>query len=54
LPFSFAGVPTLSLPCGLLQGLPLGLQVVARRDSDASLLAIGRWLEQRLQMVTVA
>jgi aspartyl-tRNA(Asn)/glutamyl-tRNA(Gln) amidotransferase subunit A len=54
LPFSFAGVPTLSLPCGFLRGLPLGLQVVARRDSDASLLAIGRWLEQRLQVVTVA
>lgn len=48
LPFSFAGVPTLSLPCGLLQGLPLGLQVVARREGDASLLALGRWLEQWL------
>ena len=48
LPFSFAGVPTLSLPCGFLQGLPLGLQVVARRDADAALLALGRWLEQRL------
>ena len=48
LPFSFAGVPTLSLPCGFLEGLPLGLQVVGRRDGDASLLALGRWLEQRL------
>ena len=46
LPFSFAGVPTLSLPYGSHQGLPLGLQVVARRDGDASLLALGRWLEQ--------
>ena len=52
LPFSFAGVPTLSLPCGFLRGLPLGLQVVARRDADASLLALGRWLEQRLQLIT--
>jgi aspartyl-tRNA(Asn)/glutamyl-tRNA(Gln) amidotransferase subunit A len=48
LPFSFAGVPTLSLPCGMQAGLPLGLQVVARRDADASLLALGSWLEQRL------
>jgi aspartyl-tRNA(Asn)/glutamyl-tRNA(Gln) amidotransferase subunit A len=48
LPFSFAGVPTLSLPCGFQDGLPLGLQVVAQRDADASLLALGRWLEQRL------
>ena len=48
LPFSFAGVPALSLPCGFIEGLPLGLQVVGRRDGDASLLALGRWLEQRL------
>jgi aspartyl-tRNA(Asn)/glutamyl-tRNA(Gln) amidotransferase subunit A len=51
LPFSFAGVPTLSLPCGFLAGLPLGLQVVGRRDADATLLSLGRWLEQRLQVV---
>ena len=54
LPFSFAGVPTLSLPCGFLDGLPLGLQVVARRDGDASLLALGRWLEQRLRDISGA
>jgi len=49
LPFSFAGVPTLSLPCGRLEGMPLGLQVVGRRDGDAALLAVGRWLEERLR-----
>jgi aspartyl-tRNA(Asn)/glutamyl-tRNA(Gln) amidotransferase subunit A len=54
LPFSFAGVPTLSLPCGFHEGLPLGLQVVARRDSDASLLSLGRWLEQRLANLSAA
>ena len=54
LPFSFAGVPTLSLPCGFHEGLPLGLQVVARRDADASLLALGRWLEQRLARFSAA
>lgn len=54
LPFSFAGVPTLSLPCGFLEGLPLGLQVVARRNGDASLLSLGRWLEQRLQVSAAA
>jgi aspartyl-tRNA(Asn)/glutamyl-tRNA(Gln) amidotransferase subunit A len=54
LPFSFAGVPTLSLPCGFLDGLPLGLQVVGRRDGDAALLAIGRWLEERMRPISVA
>ena len=58
LPFSFAGVPTLTVPSGFVDTpgsgpagpvrLPIGLQVVARRDGDASLLALGRWLEGRL------
>ena len=50
LPFSFAGVPTLSLPCGFADGMPLGLQVVGRRDEDAGLLAVGRWLEDRIRL----
>ncbi len=47
LPFSFAGVPTLSVPAGFVEGLPRGLQLVGRRDGDASLLALGAWLETR-------
>ena len=45
LPFSLCGLPTLSIPVGLVGGLPMGLQVVGRRDGDASLLALGRWIE---------
>jgi len=45
LPFSLCGLPTLSLPLGLVDGLPVGLQIVARRDADAALLALGRWVE---------
>ena len=41
LPFSFAGVPTLSLPYGFHEGLPLGLQVVGRRDGRR--VAAGAW-----------
>lgn len=48
-PFSFAGVPALVLPTQSVEGLPTSLQLVARRDADASLLALGRWFEQRLQ-----
>jgi len=40
-PFSLAGVPAVSLPCGLgPRGRPLGLQLVGRRGEDARLLAI--------------
>ena len=46
--FSFAGVPALVLPTAPVDGLPTSLQLVARRDADASLLALGRWFEARL------
>lgn len=48
LPFSLCGVPALSIPLGLVQGLPVGLQVIVRRDGDASLLALGTWMEGKV------
>ena len=42
MPWTFLGLPTLSLP--LLadpEGLPIGLQVVARRNDDHRLFAVG-------------
>lgn len=45
LPFSLCGLPTLSIPIGWVDGLPVGLQVVGCRDGDAALLALGQWLE---------
>jgi aspartyl-tRNA(Asn)/glutamyl-tRNA(Gln) amidotransferase subunit A len=47
-PFSFAGVPALVLPTAPVDGLPTSLQIVARRDADAGLLALGRWFEARV------
>ena len=42
-------VPCLSLPAfSAPSGLPVGLQVVARRGDDARLLAAGRWIEQSI------
>lgn len=39
LPWTHAGMPAISLPTGqLLGGLPLGMQLVARRDEDEQLL----------------
>ncbi len=45
LPFSLCGLPTLSIPLGLADGLPVALQVVASRGADAALLSLGSWLE---------
>jgi len=48
-PWSYAGVPTVSIPCGLdPAGLPLGLQFIAARGLDEHLLSVAIWCEQRL------
>jgi aspartyl-tRNA(Asn)/glutamyl-tRNA(Gln) amidotransferase subunit A len=44
-PFSLAGLPALSMPYAWVGKLPLGLQLVGAPESDARLLALGRWLE---------
>lgn len=42
-PANLAGLPALSLPCGFDQaGLPIGMQLIGRAFSDASLLRIGQ------------
>ncbi|MFD1635044.1 amidase [Haloplanus ruber] len=41
LPWTHAGVPALTVPCGRVDGLPLGLQVVAPFGADESLVAWG-------------
>jgi len=48
-PWSYAGVPALSLPCGLARsGLPLALQLVAAPDAEARLFDVGQWCEDVL------
>jgi len=42
LPWTHAGVPALTVPCGRVGGLPLGLQAVAPFGADELLLAWGR------------
>jgi aspartyl-tRNA(Asn)/glutamyl-tRNA(Gln) amidotransferase subunit A len=40
LPWSFAGAPAVSVPCGFSDGLPVGLQLIARPTEDQRLLAV--------------
>ena len=38
--WTYLGVPAISIPLLKVDGLPLGVQLVGRRDSDAHLLAV--------------
>ena len=49
-PYNLAGVPAVSLPCGLAEGtLPAGLQLAAARGCDALLLSVALTYETRCQ-----
>jgi aspartyl-tRNA(Asn)/glutamyl-tRNA(Gln) amidotransferase subunit A len=43
---NMAGIPALSLRCGTAMGLPVGLQVIGARDSDATVLRLAAAFER--------
>jgi Asp-tRNA(Asn)/Glu-tRNA(Gln) amidotransferase A subunit family amidase len=45
-PWTIAGLPVLSVPCGFTEGLPVGLALVGRRLQDAKVLRAGRTFQQ--------
>jgi Asp-tRNA(Asn)/Glu-tRNA(Gln) amidotransferase A subunit family amidase len=46
IPASLLGVPALSLPLLQDENLPLGLQLLGRKDEDADLMAVAEWVWQ--------
>jgi aspartyl-tRNA(Asn)/glutamyl-tRNA(Gln) amidotransferase subunit A len=44
-PANLVGLPALSIPIGVVDGLPVGLQVIGGRGQDLGVLAAGRALE---------
>ena len=42
IPVSLAGLPSLSLPCGFLDGLPIGLQIIGPQFKDGNVLSLGK------------
>jgi aspartyl-tRNA(Asn)/glutamyl-tRNA(Gln) amidotransferase subunit A len=48
IPMSLAGIPAISIPCGLSEGLPVGLQIAAPAFSENKLLDAAFALEQAL------
>jgi len=47
-PMSLAGIPAISIPCGLSQGLPVGLQIAGPAFSENRVLDAAYALEQSL------
>jgi len=46
-PANLAGIPGLSVPCGLVGGLPVGLQLLGRPFDEATLFRAGHAYQQR-------
>ena len=45
LPVNMAGLPGVSVPCGLSEGLPVGLQLIGAAWSEAALFGLARGYE---------
>jgi aspartyl-tRNA(Asn)/glutamyl-tRNA(Gln) amidotransferase subunit A len=48
IPSCMAGLPGLSIPCGLSEGLPVGLQLIGPQFAENTLFRIGHVLEQAI------
>lgn len=48
IPMSLAGLPGLSIPCGMVDGLPVGLQLAGPAFSENRLLSVAHALEQAI------
>jgi aspartyl-tRNA(Asn)/glutamyl-tRNA(Gln) amidotransferase subunit A len=46
IPFSFVGFPAMTVPCGTVDGLPVGMQLVAPPGREDLLLAVGQMVER--------
>jgi len=48
-PASLAGLPAISVPAGFSkEGLPIGVQLIGSMRSDANLLALARFMEEKI------
>jgi aspartyl-tRNA(Asn)/glutamyl-tRNA(Gln) amidotransferase subunit A len=53
IPSNMAGLPGLSIPCGLSEGLPVGLQLIGPQFSENTLFRVGHALERALAFDSV-
>ena len=53
IPSCMAGLPGLNVPCGLSEGLPVGLQLIGPQFAENTLFRVGHALERALGFDTV-
>ena len=47
IPANLAGLPALSMPCGLVEGLPIGMQLVGRHFEESLMLNVAHQYQLR-------
>jgi len=51
-PINLAGVPSISVPCGFSQGLPIGMQIIGRHFDEAAILRAAYTFEENTDFHT--
>jgi aspartyl-tRNA(Asn)/glutamyl-tRNA(Gln) amidotransferase subunit A len=49
IPVNLAALPALSLSCGIVDGLPVGLQIIGRHWDEKTILGVGKIYEKAKQ-----
>ncbi|MCA0756789.1 Asp-tRNA(Asn)/Glu-tRNA(Gln) amidotransferase subunit GatA [Paenibacillus sp. N4] len=49
IPVSLAGVPAISIPCGMADGLPIGLQIIGKAFDESTVLRAAHAFEQQTE-----
>ncbi|SFI59426.1 Asp-tRNA(Asn)/Glu-tRNA(Gln) amidotransferase subunit GatA [Thermoflavimicrobium dichotomicum] len=53
IPVNLAGLPAISVPCGLSEGMPVGLQIIGKAFDEATILRVAHAFEQASERLPV-